>query len=140
MTTINIKNLGIKFKLPNCLEECTVDFFVKFSKLALTDEANIIAELSGLTVDQVNDLDSGDLDDVIFEALAWWWNVDKINTLAVPKYIEIKGLTYRVPTDLRTKTLGQKLEVKSLISEIDADDRTTFFDIIKPCFAVLIAS
>lgn len=139
MKNIKVKSYNLDISLPIIIEECTTDFFLKFSSLSEKTELEIIAGLTGLSLLQVEKLNQVNLDDEIFSALTWWSKIGELNNYEVPKYIQIEGISYKVPKDLRSKTLGQKLEIKQMIQEINGDDKSTFFDYIKPCFAVYFA-
>ena len=136
MKTITIKSKGLSFTLPMCLEECTVEQFVKIAKLFELTEAEVVAGLSGLSLDEVMNLTYTSLDDEIFFTLFWWKDIEKINKLPVPNTIKINGRVYDVPKELREYTLGQKLEVKQIIQGIDGKDTASFYDAIIPTFSV----
>ena len=63
---ITVKTYNLELELPLALEECSVDFFLKFSKISELSELELIAKLTGLTETQVKALNEVNLDNEIF--------------------------------------------------------------------------
>lgn len=124
MKKIKIKQKGRVINeviLPTCWEEVNTEFFTEFNRVSLLNDAMALLEVSTkLSKEALLQCEDINLDDLVYETLSFWGEYAPLLAYSLPPHIIINDKKIKVPTDLEAHTLGQKLELKSLVNQENA--------------------